>query len=315
MANEAVKLEQFNIFEKQFPKVIIVGNGISLSCLNKEHAINGATGIIESAAKENHCKYSPDDIKELPFPLQYLVVAKDDKKFKTIKDLGKKLSGEMFYEEADWHVARQMTLLDADAILTTNYSYELERSLDKDFLKHRNKYAKFTEMTVNKGRREGKYQIHSFYQFENVTEKPIRIWHIHGEAYNPSSIVLGHDMYGNLLSRYKEEITLCNNRYKRSTRTNSIRPYSWIDYFIFGNVYIIGFSVSENEYDLWWLLNRKKQEKLPHGNTYYFDRYVGNGRKRMLFDALDVKEVITGCDDYKDHYTESLSRIKNGELQ
>ena len=144
------------------------------------------------------------------------MASKDDNKLTTIKALGKKLSDESFYEGADWHIAQQTALLNADAILTTNYSYELEKSHDDDFFKHRNEYAKYTEMTVNNGKREGKYQLHSFYQFEGVSDKPVRIWHIHGEAKNSSSIVLGHDMYGNILSKYKEEITSWNHRYKRN---------------------------------------------------------------------------------------------------
>lgn len=315
MSNKSVQLDAFDLSGRQFPKVVLVGNGISLACIDKSNSISGAEGIVEKTAKDNNCVYRFADIKTLPFPMQFIVASKDDNKNLSIKDLSKRLSSEGFYENADWSIAKQIISLDADAILTTNYSYEFETALDSSFLRKRDKYSRFTEKTVTKkgnARREGKYQLHSFYQFNRVNTKPIRVWHIHGEANNYSSIVIGHDMYGNLLSKYQEELSRWNRQNKDRTQTELITPYSWIDYFIYGDVFVIGFSLSESEFDLWWLLNRKKQEKLPHGKTYFFDKDGENIKMRMLFDAFDVKEITTNCRDYKDHYQETVSIIKSG---
>ena len=309
MPNQPVRLDSFNLSEKQFPKVILVGNGISLASV-KENAISGAEGIIKKAANDNHCRYRFADVKALPFPLQFLVASKDDREQKTIKNLSKNLFSEDFYVDADWSIAKEIMSLNADAILTTNYSYEFEMALDNRFIKRRGDYSQFTEKTT---RREGKYQLHSFYQFDGVEEKPIRIWHIHGEASNYSSIVIGHDMYGNILSKYQQELSNRIQRDKNQEYIEQVTPFSWIDYFIFGDVYIMGFSLSENEYDLWWLLNRKKREKLPHGNTYFFDKDGENIKMRMLFDALDIKEITTESKNYSDYYYDAISHIRDGK--
>ena len=44
-----------------------------------------------------------------------------------------------------------------------------------------------------------------------------------------------------------------------------------MDAFILGDVYILGFGFDLSEFDLWWLLNRKFNEKADHGHVYYLE--------------------------------------------
>ncbi|MBR1433065.1 AbiH family protein [Ruminococcus sp.] len=86
--------------------------------------------------------------------------------------------------------------------------------------------------------------------------KERRIWHIHGEARKPDSMILGHYYYGNLTAKIKNESDRLDDAYRRE----GYKCKSWMDLFILGDVYIIGTALDVSEIDLWWLINRKARE-------------------------------------------------------
>lgn len=70
---------------------------------------------------------------------------------------------------------------------------------------------------------------------------------------------------------------------------------SWIDSFILGDVYILGFGMNFSEFDMWWLLNRKKREKAQHGRVYFYEPGCGGfGEKEELLKLLDVEVIHCG---------------------
>ena len=85
------------------------------------------------------------------------------------------------------------------------------------------------------------------------------IWHIHGEAAIPDSMIIGHYYYGRLLSRIQTYTAETIRRYKIAERNGDLfYPRSWVDYILFGNVYIVGQGMDQSEMDLWWLMDCKK---------------------------------------------------------
>ena len=56
-------------------------------------------------------------------------------------------------------------------------------------------------------------------------------------------------------------------RWKSKTSKNA----SWIDAFLFGDIYCLGFGFGLCEFDLWWLLNRKAREKGNAGKMFFYD--------------------------------------------
>jgi hypothetical protein len=85
------------------------------------------------------------------------------------------------------------------------------------------------------------------------------IWHIHGEAAIPDSMIIGHYYYGRLLSRIQSYTAETIRRYKIAERNGDLfYPRSWVDYILFGNVYIVGQGMDLSEMDLWWLMDCKK---------------------------------------------------------
>ena len=198
-----------------------------------------------------------------------------------------------------------------DYILTTNYSYELEyavygNSLTENKLKSIQKY-------IEVERAESKYMLHTFNRVKH-NDKDIDIWHIHGEARKPDSMIIGSDYYGRLAFRVIDTASKFDYDTKEGKNINNVRIRSWVDALTFGEVYVLGFGFDYSEQDLWWLINRKANEKiLDKGKTYFYE--PGNSEKtKVKKSLLNVFDVITeGLDlgytkdfDYKDFYSAAI---------
>ena len=152
------------------PQVILLGNGINL-------AFNGVSwnDLLNSIAVEEY----KDKKIDCPMPLKAILVTRDNID-KTLKN------------HIEQHREQAYGKIGADHILTTNYSYELEMAA-KDVKNELSDYAIEQMMAhtdaVNKA--ESKYLLSTYnqVQYENT---PNCIWHIHGEARKPSSVVLGN---------------------------------------------------------------------------------------------------------------------------
>ena len=255
------------------PQVILLGNGIN-------RAFNGVSwnDLLNTIAVEEY----KDKKIDCPMPLKAILVTRDniDKTLKNhIEQHREQAYGEIVEEE---HAAtlKKILSIGADHILTTNYSYELEMAA-KDVKNGLSDYAIEQMMAhtdaVNKA--ESKYLLSTYnqVQYENT---PNCIWHIHGEARKPSSVVLGHYYYGKLIYRYIENLDKLakpDNRYKNfDGQYKEWKFRSWVDAFILGDVYVLGYKLDLSEFDLWWLINRKKREKAEHGDIYFYEPAVEN---------------------------------------
>lgn len=310
---EPIVLPKFDLTRKR-PQVLLLGNGLCRKYGNKS-----LDSILDDTIKKYNNTYLTNDIRQLSFPMQIVAASNDH-----VDDVCRKLSAQMkkkdYYNQYlidNYSLFLQYLNLPVDVILTTNYSYELEMAIDHNFIVHKDKYAVFSNgIPRSKNgtyRRESKYQLHSFYRMK-IENQPKDIWHIHGEASNFSSMVLGHYYYGNLLTRYKSEVDRSyRQNVKNDRRTVILSPTSWLDYFVFGDVYIIGFGYDMAEMDLWWLLNRKKREKQVKGKVYFFD--ISNSeqiQRDIMLKNYDVQiQYIknTGYDYYYKHATHMIDRL------
>lgn len=80
------------------------------------------------------------------------------------------------------------------------------------------------------------------------------------------------DRYGRLLQRIEE---ICRTQYYSSLvgKPDAEREFtSWPELFLYGDVYILGFTLRENEFDLWWLLRRKQREYNADGSVFSMSR-------------------------------------------
>lgn len=192
-----------------------------------------------------------------------------------------------FIGSVDSKIQRQclekLLSIDFDAILTTNYSYELECVCKGKKEVSVSEVKKYSTATV--GNVEPKFLLRSFNEipFRGNTQ---RIFHIHGEARKYTSIVLGSYLYGRLLSKI---IPYADKRWNNG----HISEYdNWVDLFLQGDVYFLGFGLDFAESDIWWLIERKFRgntrtplNKFDQGNIYFYDvdDYLDhNARKTML---------------------------------
>lgn len=169
---------------------------------------------------------------------------------------------------------RKLLKLPFDAILTTNFSYELEAALRKDYpqlsLEKKLSYA-----CVTQGKGDGRFLIHSYNTLPLTNPKTGKepdkrdIWHIHGELRRPSSVVLTHDEYARLVHDILEHNKKRGKAYQEEK--NDLAFLSWIDYFLLGDVTVLGFGMDFAEFDLWWLLGRRLRELAGPGSFVFYE--------------------------------------------
>ena len=272
------------------PKVLLVGSGV-LQAYNGMSWEKYLESISNEEKRKGMIKRLTDE--KCPSPLQAIILTEDhvDEKLKSKKKV---------FLDPDvnldcYELLRGFLRVGFDEILTTNYTYELEAASLSS--------PQITEYRLRKMRRDTqenaklRYLIHT-YNSVPFEDKENRIWHIHGEHRKPSSIVLGHYYYGNLLCEIKEEIKrIDRNRWGTDTE-KCTRGVSWLDSFLFGDIYCVGFGFSVYEFDLWWLLNRKAREKENTGKMYFYEPKAKNfGHRMELFKTM------------KDYYGENLVQV------
>ncbi len=112
----------------------------------------------------------------------------------------------------------------------------------------------------------------------------------------PNTVILGHYYYGNLLFCCDEYLThrAPEQRYPLWPGHGSLPALSWLDYFILGDVYSLGFGFDTSEMDLWWLLCRKKGSGPPRGPVVFEPERQSAETKRALLEAYHAKCVSLG---------------------
>lgn len=301
--------------EIRHPQVLLLGNGINVW----KKGLSWSELLSVLCENDRIIDYLKNNWnKKMPMSMQALL-ATDDNVIGAIGRYVKKEEGSgktnPFYgklvNEEQMKTLQRILSIPFDAILTTNYSYELElASLNTYEVSSQRPIVKLSRTLKN--RVDPRYLLSSYNQVtcNGVTNK---VFHIHGEARKTSSIILGSDKYARLLSRIIMEADNRGNHYKSNQDKGLPQTYdSWIDYFLLGDVYILGFGYDFAESDLWWLLQRKKNEKAVKGNVYYFDLWTdGFNEKVELLKLMNVKDENFGI--YLEEGYTNIAKMRNDE--
>ena len=288
------------------PQVLLLGNGINRAYGDKSWDV-----LIRNLQKNKKISLDDPEIEMMPYPLK-VVLATGNKVDSSITE-----QTELFYGSEDIEdrkgILESLIALGFDEILTTNYGYELERTVDCQIKWNGKNLKKYMTTREKTERAESKYLLHTYNQMP-CDKRYVNIWHIHGEARKPSSIVLGIDQYARLLNRYQEELKKRGNlQFQHQRDGTELIMSSWVDSFIMGDVYVLGFKYDYSETDLWWLLNRKKNEKAETGKLYYYAPGIGNARYSLL-ETYGAKIENVGYwrkpNDYRDFYFDAVSDIR-----
>ncbi len=292
------------------PQVLFLGNGLNL-------AYSGISwsGLIEKIAKRDDFDWSRS---EMSMPLQ-AILASDNQIRTSLKTSKEDFRGKIRNEQ-QMEVLRDLLTIGFDDILTTNYSYELEEaSLGKYELSDR-QIVKLMRYTSENAERN--YLLHTYNQVQcGDTEN--RIWHVHGEIRKTDSMILGHYWYGKLLYKIIEESEKNKDHYARNQKEGKPTELnSWMDSFILGDVYVLGFGFGLSEVDLWWLLNRKQRERAEHGKVYFYElRSEKQREKTELLKLMDAEVLDLGFShtdkikpdgepDYRSFYAAAIKDIR-----
>lgn len=295
-------------------KVLLLGNGI-LRAFSQESSSWKA--LLDANATNKTLEGIGKDVMDvMPLPL-CAVLQTDDR----VDELCGSISGKMERSPVSEELAgfiKSLAALGFDDILTTNYGYEIEAALcGRKIISEKGKMQKSQSHTEAVGRCEPKYMLHTYYDCPCGEERSVRVWHIHGEARKKDSIIIGHYYYGSLLSRYQEYFRSKRNGYADDIKNGVRTKYSsWLDSFILGDVYVLGFGFDLSEFDMWWLVNRKKRENASHGKTVFYEPDGAARLKHMLLCSYGCEHRPLGyCNisesEYKEFYLKALDDIKS----
>ena len=266
------------------PRILLLGNGI-----NRAFNSDSWDDLLNSIDRR------PDryDISgfHCPEALKAILITEDnvDKALKIKKETLANLGTEK--PEKQMRLLRRLLGLSFDEILTTNYSYELETAALGACRVNERSLRRMQAHTDEVSRCESNFLLHTYNRVE-LGDGERRIWHIHGEARKPDSMILGAYYYGNLLGKMID-LNKKRGNYYSLPRTTGEPPKirSWTDAFILGDVYILGFGFGFSETDMWWLLNRKKRERGSVGKTYFYELKPPSEINRAKLDLLKLMGV------------------------
>lgn len=276
------------------PRVLLLGNG-----LNRVFGGASWTGLLQEI---NRTRFTIEEVHSLPFPLQAVLLS-DDHVDQSLKSLRQKLTA---CEMHPWleEQLKKLLSLPFDAILTANFTYELECAADPDFCSIPYRARRYRRHTRAVSQAEKRFMISTYYDLPVGGGRTVPLFHIHGEALKPDTVILGHYFYGNLLFRYDDYLTrhAPGASYRDRLDPDGMEVLSWLDYFILGDVYTLGFGFDTSEMDLWWLLCRKKRELSPHGSVLFFEPDRSSAEtKNALLNAYGVQRFSLGAKNLKSY--------------
>lgn len=253
-------------------------------------------------------------MKKLPYPMRPVVLTGDrvDTQLKKLVNQDKKNADDVKDNTKTLDLIRGFCDLNPDVILTTNYTYEIERSLMDDFAVVTGKSHKYRKKAVDLKVDKKTGKLHQYFEIstDNATQ---RVWHIHGELAKPNTMIIGHYYYCELTSIIQQYIHhfICRYQYSQKHKTDFV-PESWVDYFMIGDVYTIGFGLGVSELDIWWLINCKKRHGSKNSNIYFWDANIAD-EKKLLAEAygVNVRSDLVQDDEFPQFYERLRQRIQS----
>ncbi len=292
------------------PNILLLGNGINYAYGDKSW--NDIINSLSTGEYDSNTKVMAA-ITKLPETLKTIVISSDNVG-DGMKVISEKMLKKTFNGEEHRDIYKKLASMEFDSILTTNYTYEIEKSIDDRFsLKSRSK-SKYRFSTTSANSAQNQFGLFKYISVNNVD-----IWHIHGEAALPDSMVMGHYFYGKLLCEIQKRIPIVIRSFKSAQKNQrDYYPKSWIDYFLLGNIHVLGFGMNPSEMDLWWLINCKKAHFSDCGKIYYYEPNLEKESKlavcalanTMGIECYTERIRKNSSKEYIAFYNNAIERIK-----
>ncbi len=265
-------------------KVLLVGNGINAD----SPGYKWRDLISELVKRFARGKKVNQGTKPFPMLYEEIVLKSGDKvlREKAIKEF----IAEKVQRIQPTRIHDEIAKASFDTILTTNYDYSLETALGANGPKLKNAGII----------KETRYSL-----FRHSIVNGTKLWHIHGEASSPASILLGYEQYCGYLQYMRNYVvTGTGENYKhhhveafrKRIRNREEMGVSWVDHFFVSDVYILGLTMDFVEMHLWWILTYRaraiRNGLLPIRNKVVFfvpRQYAeGNTERLQLLESCGV---------------------------
>lgn len=282
------------------PNVLFLGNGVL--------RLNGGGSWDALIHCLNEKSVSGQALKQIPYAMQPEVLCGVD-----VEEVQRRTAEHIQDAMQDSaEVLNQLVSLPFDAILTTNYTYEIESALCGHSWTDSDRKKSFLALD-GKPHVRNNTCICSLLRCQDGRLVPV--FHVHGERLRKHSLILSYYSYANAVSRLIQLNKLLGNEYKeKQDEAAPIVVRSWLDYFLMGNVYAVGFGFDPSEFDIWWAVERKAREKAIHGKLFALMTETNLNEKPqcLLFDAMNVEHhlFVPVGDNYQKAYGEIIAFLK-----
>lgn len=267
---------QIPLTDSRPPRVLLLGNGILRLCRGVSWS-----ELLEGLRSR---EVSDTDLKAVPYCMQPELLCDAE--------------AEVIRRQVGAHMAaaapcispqlEALLALDFDCILTTNYSYEVEEILTGG---QWNEKARRRCLHVADGAPGAHNNLSICYAIPRKDRSPVQVWHIHGDTLRHTTLILSYYSYAASIYRLQEYNKRLGNALEEHQQSgNALTVRSWLDWFLAGDVFSVGYGYDFSEIDLWWALERKKREKADVGQLIYLNLETEKpAANRQLLEALGAR--------------------------
>lgn len=292
-----MKNETISIDCNRIPNVLLLGNGM-LKLGNSGTSWEELIGRIRENDKV--INYGC-----LPYAMQPEAVCGVD-----AEEIQRRIAKEIKDIDEPHSLLYELLEIPFDAIITTNYTYEVEKILSGGKWSSNMRRKAFTALDGNSKPNHNTYICN---MINTPDGRQVPIFHIHGEYERKHSMILSYYSYAKILSKLIEYNTKLGNSLEEHQQENRLKECQcWLDYFILGNVYSVGFGLDVSEFDIWWAIERKAREKANHGVFRAFlEGEELETKQSILLDAMKAEHsFVSKIDGYDVMYRKIIDDIK-----
>ena len=274
------------------PKVLMLGNGICL--------LNNGMGWSELLRSLQIKDEVIPDVTDIPYAMQPEAIRGTD-----VEEV-QRLMATNLRSQSPHELLKQLVFMDFDAIITTNYTYEIENALlDGKWTENKRKKCHVTLY----GSSHVRYNTYKCNLVKDINGREIPVFHIHGEQARKHSMVLSYYSYADAVYHLIEMNKQRKNEYAEHQLSGiPLLCKGWLDYFLLGEIYAIGFGFDLSEFDIWWAIERKNREYAQTGKMHaYMMGEEQDAAKSTMFKAMGVDERFLHVK--KRQYEESYQQI------
>ena len=283
---------------QELPKALFIGNGINRVAPT---AVSWGNLLEHLSAKFEIDIDLQNDLKPFPLAFEEMLIGNKgtnpNDRLKSMKQHIGHLLTEANTDASQLELHAKFMQCGILEIITTNYDYNLERSINTAFDSQKKQLALNNQ--------ESKHSLYRGYRINQVTVR-----HIHGEVahnrkitgkdhYGEESIMIGFEHYADYALKIQDLVYGLKDK-RRYTNPEGIlgrmalkQPIkSWPDLFFTHDVHFIGFTLDFSESHLWWILMQRQEiiKKFSNDNSI---------RNRIVFHypEMPLQSMDFACKD------------------